>query len=64
MTLPSLIFWAVIIGIFFLIRRFWWWYFGIDRAIAALEAIDASLRQLPAVARHDHQVDRRPARSA
>lgn len=30
-------------------RSFIWWYFGISRAIRALEAIDASLRCLPAV---------------
>jgi hypothetical protein len=32
-----------------LFRWIIWWYFGIDRAIAALESIDASLKCLPAV---------------
>ncbi len=50
MSDPGFIFWAVLIALFFGIRRFWWWYFGVDRAIAAFESIDESLRCLPAVA--------------
>jgi hypothetical protein len=30
-------------------RKFVWWYFGIGRAVRALESIDASLKCLPAV---------------
>jgi hypothetical protein len=35
--------------ILLVMRPIVWWYFGIGRAIAALESIDASLRCLPAV---------------
>jgi hypothetical protein len=36
-------------AILLVMRRIVWWYLGIDRAIAALESIDASLKCLPAV---------------
>lgn len=51
MSLNSLVFWAIILAVFFGIRRFWWWYLGIDRMVAALESIDESLRYLPGVNR-------------
>lgn len=35
-----------------LLRGLVWWYFGISRAIRALESIDASLKLLPAVRDH------------
>jgi hypothetical protein len=45
---------AILIGIviFLVLREFWCWYWKINRAIALLESIDASLKQLPAVARN------------
>ena len=42
-----------VLVLFLLVRAFWWWYFGIDRIIEALESMDASLKQLPAVQRAD-----------
>jgi hypothetical protein len=45
-------------------RRFVWWYLGIDRAIAALENIDASLRTLPSVREFDARAQRPPVRAA
>jgi hypothetical protein len=41
-----------------------WWYFGIGRAVRALENIDASLRVLPAVRRADYSSGRKPPRAA
>jgi hypothetical protein len=49
MSLNSLVFWAIVLAVFFGIRRFWWWYLGIDRMVVALESIDESLRYLPGV---------------
>jgi hypothetical protein len=42
-------------GVLLLIRRYVWWYFGIDRALELLASIDESLKQLPAVRRHNHR---------
>jgi len=39
-------------------RTFVWWYFGIGRAIRALEAIDQSLKCLPAVEARQRQLRR------
>jgi hypothetical protein len=39
-------------------RRFVWWYFGIGRAIRALESIDSSLKCLPAVRVRDERLRR------
>ena len=44
--------------ILLVLRPIVWWYFGIGRAVAALESIDASLKCLPAVRR---DVSRRAA---
>ncbi len=46
------------VTIMLVLRPIVWWYFGIGRAIAALESIDASLKCLPAVRR---DVSRRAA---
>jgi hypothetical protein len=58
----------IVLGVFVAVvvvsRRFWWWYWGLDRAIDALEDIAASLRALPAVADHDRRTRRPPARAA
>lgn len=37
------------VAILVVLRPLVWWYFGISRAVRALESIDASLRCLPAV---------------
>lgn len=47
---------GVLILLFLFGRMVVWWYFGIDRAVAALESIDASLKQLPAVRFYDNQL--------
>jgi hypothetical protein len=44
---------VAVLGLFLLVRAFWWWYWGIDRIVEALESIDASLKQLPAVQQAD-----------
>ena len=52
----------VVVGVlvlFLLVRAFWWWYWGIDRIVEALESIDASLKQLPAVQQADRAGRRR-----
>jgi hypothetical protein len=49
---------AVAIAVFLFLRTFWCWYWKISRAIALLESIDESLKQLPAVRRYDHQGQR------
>ncbi len=41
-----------------LVRGFIWWYWGIGRAIAALESIASSLEALPAVRERDEQIRR------
>ena len=41
-----------------LIRPLVWWYFGISRAVRALESIDASLKLLPAVRDHKAKLRR------
>jgi hypothetical protein len=38
------------------LRGFLWWYWGIGRAIAALESIASSLEALPAVRERDAQI--------
>jgi hypothetical protein len=40
---------ALKILLLLILRPVIWWYFGIRRALRALEAIDASLKCLPAV---------------
>jgi hypothetical protein len=42
---------AVQVVVLLVLRPVVWWYFGIGRAIEALEQIDASLRCLPAVSK-------------
>jgi hypothetical protein len=44
MSHSTFIFLGALIALFFGVRRFWWWYFGVDRAVAALEQIEAHLR--------------------
>lgn len=39
---------AIQIGVMLAVRPLVWWYFGINRAVRALENIDASLRVLRA----------------
>jgi len=46
------------------VRPLVWWYFGINRAVRALENIDASLRELPAVKSDPRLAHRTPARVA
>ncbi len=41
-----------------LLRGLVWWYFGISRAVRALESIDASLKLLPAVRDHKAKLRR------
>ena len=41
-----------------LLRGFLWWYWGVGRAIAALESIASSLEALPAVRERDAQIRR------
>jgi hypothetical protein len=55
---------VLVIGFFLVVRRFWWWYFGIDRAVRALEDIAESLRTLPSVRSYDVSTKRPPARVA
>ena len=50
---------VVLLGAFMIGREVIWWYFGIDRAIAALESMDASLKQLPAVRRYEDDITQR-----
>ncbi len=48
------------VGFVFLLvgRQLLWWYWGIGRAIAALESIASSLEALPAVRERDEQIRR------
>jgi len=55
---------SILALLFIAIRRVWWWYWGIDRAIAALEDIAESLRTLPTVRSYDVQTKRPPAKAA
>lgn len=55
---------ALQIAIMLAVRPLVWWYFGIGRAMRALENIDASLRVLPAVQSHPVLAHRKPARAA
>ena len=55
---------ALQIGVLLAVRPLVWWYFGIGRAVRALEAIDESIRVLPAVRRHDYSMGRKPLRAA
>jgi hypothetical protein len=41
-----------------ILRPVLWWYFGISRAIRALESIDSSLKCLPAVRVRDERIRR------
>jgi len=52
-SIGTLILVVAITGLFLVGRAFWWWYCGIDRIVEALESIDASLKQLPAVRQAD-----------
>lgn len=52
------------IGVMLAVRPLVWWYFGINRAVRALENIDASLRVLPIVKDHPVLRFRKPARAA
>ena len=65
-TAPGVVLgWVSILALLFLaVRRVWWWYWGIDRAISALEDIAESLRTLPSVRSYDVQPKRPPARAA
>jgi len=51
----------VSVALALLVRPLWLWYFQIDRAIALLESIDESLKQLPAVRQYDDQGQRKHA---
>lgn len=55
---------VVQIGVMLAVRPLVWWYFGINRAVRALENIDASLRTLPTVRDYDQYFGRKPARAA
>jgi len=46
------------------VRPLVWWYFGINRAVRALENIDVSLRTLPTVRDYDGYFERKPPRAA
>ena len=52
------------LAILWALRPLVWWYFGINRAVRALENIDASLRVLPAIKNHPVLGNRKPARAA
>ena len=41
-----------------ILRPVIWWYFGLSRAIRALESIDSSLKCLPAVRVRDERIRR------
>jgi hypothetical protein len=42
----------LVLSLFFLVTRwFWCWYFKINELVNLLKSIDASLQQLPAVAK-------------
>ena len=49
-----------IVAVVFLLvgRQLVWWYWGIGRAIHALESIASSLQALPAVRERDEQIRR------
>ena len=55
---------ALQIGIMLALRPLVWWYFGINRAVRALENIDASLRTFPTVRQFDASLARKPPRAA
>lgn len=55
---------AIQIGVMLAVRPLVWWYFGINRAVRALENIDASLRVLPVIKDHPVLRFRKPARAA
>lgn len=48
----------LLVLLFVAVRSFWLWYWRINRAIALLESIDESLKQLPAVRQHDYRGQR------
>ena len=55
---------VVQLGILWAVRPLVWWYFGINRAVRALENIDVSLRTLPTVRDYDGYFERKPPRAA
>ncbi len=55
---------VVQLAILWALRPLVWWYFGINRAVRALENIDVSLRTLPTVRDYDDYFERKPARAA
>lgn len=55
---------AIQVGVLLAVRPLVWWYFGIGRAVRALENIDVSLRTLPSVKSFDYLSARKPARVA
>lgn len=55
---------ALQIVIMLAVRPLVWWYFGINRAVRALENIDVSLRSLPSVRDYDQYFGRKPPRAA
>lgn len=55
---------ALQIGIMLAVRPFVWWYFGINRAVRAIEDIAVSIRTLPAVRDYDQYFGRKPPRAA
>ena len=64
MDLNVLILIVVLAAVFLGIRAFWWWYWGIGRAVAALEDIAESLRTFPTVRAYNQQTKRQPLRTA
>ena len=55
---------ALQIGIMLAVRPLVWWYFGINRAVRALEDIAVSMRAMPAVRDYDQYFGRKPPRAA
>lgn len=55
---------AIQIVVLLAVRPLVWWYFGINRAVRALENIDVSLRSLPTVREYDNFFGRKPPRAA
>lgn len=55
---------VIAVVVFIAMREYVWWYFGIDRALEHLASIDESLKQLPAVKRHEFEAGRSSRRVA
>jgi len=55
---------AAVVGLLLALRGVIWWYWGISRAVRALESIDASLRALPAVQAYRARLARERGRRA